>query len=201
MRWTRWIAVTLTIAALTAAAALVSAQTSKTTTTTTATTKKTSPASSRKALVDRGMYLTTVGGCNDCHTPGTLYGSPDWDRKLAGSEIGWQGPWGVSYARNLTPDLETGLGKWTEDQIVNTLKTGVHPDGHVLLPPMPWPNTSQMTDPDMRAIAAYLKTLKPVEHQVPKAVPPGQTATGSIIVFPPPSAWDAPRAPADSAGK
>src|SRR4249920_3905958 len=65
-------------------------------------------ASSREARVERGRYLTLMGGCNDCHTPGTFYGSADYNRTLSGSELGWVGPWGVTFPRNLTPDLETG---------------------------------------------------------------------------------------------
>jgi mono/diheme cytochrome c family protein len=141
----------------------------------------------------RGEYLVTIEGCGDCHTPGTLYGAPDMARQLAGSELGWQGPWGVSYARNLTPDPQTGLGTWSEDQIVSTLKTGKRADGSPLLPPMPWPNTARMTDEDLHAVAVYLKSLPPVEHQVPAVIPPGKPVSGSVIVIPPPSAWDAPR--------
>ena len=149
----------------------------------------------KAARIARGEYLTTIMGCGDCHTPGTLYGDPDFSRKLSGSELGWQGPWGVSYARNLTPDLETGIGYWTENDIVNAIRTGQRPDGSVLLPPMPWEDFSRLTDDDAHAIAAYLQSLPVVEHKVPDRIPPGQQASGSIIVFPPPSAWDAPRNP------
>src|SRR5512134_1710889 len=107
-----------------------------------------------KGLVERGRYLAITMGCNDCHTPGTLYGSPDFKRELSGSEVGWRGPWGISFARNLTPDPETGLGSWTADEIANALRSGVRKDGSVLLPPMPWQNTSQMSEPDLRALVA-----------------------------------------------
>src|SRR5215475_10917946 len=79
-----------------------------------------------KAAVDpiaRGKYLVSIVGCGDCHTPGTLYGMPDTTRLLAGSELGWEGPWGLSYPRNLTPDQETGIGTWSEEDIVQTLRT------------------------------------------------------------------------------
>ncbi len=144
------------------------------------------------AKLARGELMTWVGGCNDCHTPGGMYGAPDLDRRLSGSELGWQGPWGVSYARNLTPDPETGIGKWSEQDIINTLRTGVRPDGSQLLPPMPWPGYARMTDEDMGALAAYLKSLPPVSHKVPNAVPPGQKAGGPTVVIPPPPQWDAP---------
>ena len=156
--------------------------------------------------VKRGEYLAIIAGCNDCHTPGTLYGDPDFSRQLSGSELGWQGPWGVSYPRNLTPDVETGIGKWSKQDIVNTLRTGQRPDGSVLLPPMPWPDTSHMTESDLQALAAYLKSLPAVKHQVPNRLPPGATPTGSFIAMPAPSAWDAPRhapggAPGDASAK
>jgi mono/diheme cytochrome c family protein len=153
---------------------------------------KSSMAAPTASLVERGRYLATVGGCNDCHTPGTLFGGPDFKRALSGSEVGWRGPWGISFPRNLTPDPETGLGNWSTEDIVNTLKTGVRKDGSVLLPPMPWPNTSQMTDADLHALATYLKSLPPVKHQVPKALPPDGTYAGPAITFPAPGAWDAP---------
>jgi mono/diheme cytochrome c family protein len=143
--------------------------------------------------VARGEYLTTVMGCNDCHTPGALYGSPDFKRRFAGSEVGWKSPAGVIYAANLTPDAETGLGKWSEQDIVNVLRTGMAPGGRVIQPPMPWPNFTQLTDDDAYAIAAYLKSIPAVSHAVPGHVAPGQPVTGSVIEIPPPSAWDAPR--------
>lgn len=159
---------------------------------------KAEPAAS-KALAERGRYLAITMGCNDCHTPGALYGGPDFGRELSGSEVGWHGPWGTSFARNLTPDPETGLGSWTADQVANVLRTGVRPDGSVLLPPMPWPNTSQMSEPDLRALVAYLRSLKPVRHAVPKALPPGGEYSGPVIPFPPPGPWDAPAATAEAA--
>lgn len=149
--------------------------------------------------IARGKYLSIVGGCNDCHTPGTFYGMPDTTRMLSGSELGWQGPWGVSYPRNLTPDMETGLGTWTEDDIVQTLRTGKKKDGSPLLPPMPWPMYSQMTDEDLHALAAYLKSIPPVKHKAPDIVPPTAKATGARLIFPPPPGWDGQNLPPPSA--
>ncbi len=142
--------------------------------------------------VKHGQYLATVMGCGDCHTPGTLYGSPDHDRALSGSELGWQGPWGVTYARNLTSDKETGIGSWTAEQITQALRSGQRPDGTQLRPPMPWPDFSQLNDADMKDLVAYLQSLPPVHHKVPDALPPGQTAPAgsSALVMPPPPAWD-----------
>ena len=141
---------------------------------------------------ERGKYLVTVMGCGDCHTPGTLYGGPNMSRYLAGSELGWTGPWGVVCARNLTSDPETGLGKWTVEQIAHAIRTGNRPDGRQLAPIMPWMNFANLTDSDATAIASYLKTVPAVSHKVPEPVPPGQTPSGPALVFPPPSAWDAP---------
>lgn len=146
--------------------------------------------------IARGRYLVTIAGCNDCHTPGYLYGVPDTTRLLSGSEVGWGGPWGVSYARNLTPDSTTGLGTWTSEQIVTAIRTGQRPDAsHILLPPMPWQDFSHLTDKDAYAIAAYLKTIPAVSHQAPAIVPPGKKATTPVIPFPAPGKWDAPHAP------
>ena len=145
--------------------------------------------------VARGYYLATITGCNDCHTPGYFYGAPDTTRRLSGSELGWKGPWGVSYARNLTPEPHTGIGAWSETDIVTAIKTGKRPDGTMLLPPMPWPDFAALTDEDATAIAKYLKTLTPVMHKMPDRVAPGRAVKGSIIELPPPSAWDAPRTP------
>ncbi len=150
----------------------------------------------RKAQVERGRYLTTVMGCNDCHTPGFFYGAPDMDRKLAGSEVPWKGPWGVTFARNLTPDMETGLGYWSEDEIVKAIRSGVKNDGSPILPPMPWQDFSALTDADAHAIAAYLMSLPPISHKVPDTVPPGKAYDAPAVEFPPPSAWDAPKGPA-----
>lgn len=146
----------------------------------------------KQAQIDRGQYLTTVMGCNDCHTPGALYGQPDFTRKLSGSELGWRGPWGVSFPRNLTPDMETGLGYWSEEEIVKAIRTGVKNDGKMMLPPMPWQDFAALTDADAHAIAAYLMSLPPVKHAVPAAVPPGQAYSGAVMDFPPPPAWDVP---------
>jgi mono/diheme cytochrome c family protein len=142
--------------------------------------------------VARGEYLVAISGCNDCHTPGFLYGAPDFDRRLSGSDMGWAGPSGVVYPSNLTPDEETGLGGWTDDEIVTALRSGMRPDGRILAPSMPWAGLSHLTDDDAYAIAAYLRTLPAVLHKEPEPVPPDQQAAGPVLVFPPPSEWDVP---------
>lgn len=145
--------------------------------------------------VQRGQYLVTVLGCHDCHTPGTLYGAPDMSRQLSGSELGWQGPWGVSYARNLTPD-STGLAAWSDEEILRAVQNGVKRDGSPIMPPMPWPDFAHLTPADAKAVVAYLRSVPPVHHVVPDRVPPGKKATGSILVFPPAPDWDKPQKPA-----
>jgi mono/diheme cytochrome c family protein len=125
-------------------------------------------ARAQDALVARGKYLVTLGGCTDCHTPGHLLGKPDMTHFLGGSDVGFAIPrLGVFVGRNLTPDQETGLGSWTREQIVNALTTGVRPDGRVLAPVMPYAAYAQMTRADALAIAAYLQSLPPVKREVP----------------------------------
>ena len=149
-------------------------------------------ASTTMTPLQRGEYLVQISGCHDCHTPGGMYGQPDFKRSLAGSDLGWQGPWGISYAPNLTPDPETGLGTWTNTEIERALRSGVKKDGSPIAPPMPSPDFAHLTPEDMGSLIAYLKTLPPVRHQVPARVPPNGTAKGSIITLPPPPTWDVP---------
>jgi mono/diheme cytochrome c family protein len=146
--------------------------------------------------VQRGQYLATIVGCHDCHTPGYLYGVPDMKRALSGSELGWKGPWGVSYARNLTPDVATGLGSWTDEEILRAIQNGVKKDGTPVMPPMPWPDLAHLTRPDAMALVAYLRSLPAVSHRVPDRVPPGGTSLTPVLNFPPPPAWDVPKKPA-----
>jgi cytochrome c553 len=127
----------------------------------------------------RGEYLVTIGGCHDCHTPGYFMGAPDQNRRLAGSDVGFFIPnLGTFYGANLTPDPDTGLGNWTEEQIVTALRTGARPDGRVLAPIMPFMNLASLTDEDAIAIARYLKSLPAVRNDQehgpvgPTEVPP-----------------------------
>jgi len=84
----------------------------------------------------------------------------------------WAGPWGISFASNLPPH-PNGLGLWTEDQFIETLRTGTHLGvGRSVLPPMPWPAYRNMSDEDLRAVYAYWKTLPPIPNLVPKPVSP-----------------------------
>ena len=87
----------------------------------------------------------------------------------------WYGPWGVSFAINLTPDKATGTGSWTEAAFIKAMRTGKHLGaGRAILPPMPWFNIGQMTDDDLKAIFAYLQSLKPIQNEVPMPIPPGK---------------------------
>ena len=120
------------------------------------------------AQVARGKYLVSVISCSDCHTDGSLIGKPDMAKFLGGSSIGFQIPGlGYFYGSNLTPDPETGLGNWTEAQIVTAFTKGVRPDGRELAPIMPWRSFANMTPEDAQSVAAYLKSLPPVKHKVP----------------------------------
>jgi mono/diheme cytochrome c family protein len=189
MRWTRVLAATGMLAACAAAFTAVSCSTSGTTATTTP------AAMTPEQKLERGRYIVTIAGCVDCHTPGTFYGLPDTTRMMSGSELGWEGPWGVTYPRNLTPDRETGIGSWTEEQIVAAFRTGIRPDKSPILPPMPWPAYAHMSDQDAYALAAYLKSLPPIQHQAPERIPPGGKVASARLTFPPPPAWDGQHLP------
>ena len=171
-------------------------QPESTTTTTTETVEAT------ETPIQRGEYLTTVLGCNDCHTPmqqGPNGPVPDMTRMLSGhpealqmpppptlpegpwlwvgaaTNTAYSGPWGITYATNLTPDSTTGLARWTEEMFVNALKTGKQmglDDSRPIMPPMPWPAYSQLTDEDLRAIYAYLQTIPAINNAVPPYQPP-----------------------------
>lgn len=140
--------------------------------------------------IERGLYLVTISGCNDCHTPGGLLGSPDPKRLLAGSDVGFGDPAsGVWIGANLTPDKETGLGGWTTDQIVAAFTQGRRPDGRELSPIMPWPALSHLTPEDALAIATYLQSLPPVKNAIPGPFKPGETPPVAVSVIVPPSVF------------
>jgi mono/diheme cytochrome c family protein len=123
----------------------------------------------------RGEYLATIMDCGGCHTPGALLGKPDRERDLGGSEVGFQIPGlGIFYPPNLTSDRDTGLGTWTEADIVKAVRTGVRPDGRVLAPVMPYGHYGRLTDADANALASYLKSLKPVRNQAPAITGPSE---------------------------
>jgi mono/diheme cytochrome c family protein len=158
------------------------------------------------ARVERGRYLVSTIGCADCHAPkvmGPNGPEPDMTRYLSGhpesqvmpeppnfppgapwmASIGdgltaWSGPWGVSYTANLTPDVNTGIGIWTEDMFLKAIRTGRHMGvSRPILPPMPWQFFRNLTDEDLKAIFTYLRTIPPVHNRVPDPVPPKTVAT------------------------
>jgi hypothetical protein len=165
------------------------------------------PGKATPDMVSRGHYLVTVAGCNDCHSPKKftpegpvvdsarlLSGHPatlpvplltadaltpgSW--MLMGPDLTtYVGPWGISYATNLTPDTTTGMGGWTEDAFVKTIRKGKHlglDNGRPILPPMPWEEMAQWEDSDLRAVYRYLRFVTPIRNQVPPPVSP-QDAT------------------------
>ena len=125
--------------------------------------------------VGRGEYLVKIMDCGGCHTPGALAGKPEFGRALSGSDIGFRLPGaGVFYPPNLTPDLATGLGRWTEAQVARAIRHGERPDGRRLVPIMPWPAYSALTDDDVAALVKYLRALPPIARAVPPPVAEGQ---------------------------
>jgi|SRR6185437_9975571 mono/diheme cytochrome c family protein len=147
------------------------------------------PSRADDATVARGKYLVTLGGCQDCHTPGHFFGKPDAARVLGGSEVGFEIPGlGVFYGPNLTPDKATGLGGWTDAQIIAAFRTGVRPDGRALAPIMPWRALAVLTDQDAAAIVAFLRSLPPVNNMVPGPFGPTQTPTSFVMKIVPPGA-------------
>ena len=133
--------------------------------------------------VERGQYLVELLGCASCHTDGALLGRPSEGAHLSGSNIGiaYTNPLasanpGVVYPGNLTPDKATGLGDWSDDDIVAVLMRGEGRSGHRLLPVMPWTAYNRLHEKDAYAIAVYLHSLPAVKHEVPDNVTPGRKA-------------------------
>ena len=119
------------------------------------------------AQVARGKYLVSIAGCSDCHTPGGMLGAPDMKRYLGGSDAGFSIPGeGVFVGNNLTPDADTGLGKWTVDDVVTAIRKGKRPDGSELSGVMPSASFAHLTDDDAYAIAAFLRSLPPVSNRI-----------------------------------
>ncbi|MEO6549192.1 MAG: diheme cytochrome c-553 [Ferruginibacter sp.] len=159
---------------------------------------------SKDSLIRHGEYLVSAIGCGDCHSPKILgqHGpEPDPNLVLSGHPSGmplakidtasvktWLlfnpaltasvGPWGISYAANLTSD-STGIGNWTEQQFFKAMREGKSKgldNARMLLPPMPWPNFARLSDHDLRSIFYYLKSTKPVNNVVPAPVAPQDIA-------------------------
>ena len=149
--------------------------------------------------VKRGAQVVLAGGCNDCHTPlhiGANGPEPDMTRMLSGhpekivlpppppltdawnnvgssTNTAFAGPWGITFAINLTPDPETGTGKWREADFVKAIKSGKHLGaGRPIQPPMPWESYRHLSESDLKAVFAYLKSIPPIRNRVPDYIPP-----------------------------
>lgn len=161
----------------------------------------------KAASIARGHYLVETSGCHDCHTPWVLGPEgpePDMARMLSGhpqqmelpptpalpvgpwqivaaaSMTAWSGPWGISYTANITPDEESGLGRWTLQNFKDTFRTGRRMGrGRPILPPMPIPAYKNFNDADLEAIFAYLQTIPAISNRVPEPLPPPGEAPGS----------------------
>jgi mono/diheme cytochrome c family protein len=136
--------------------------------------------------LEHGRYLVeTVAGCGNCHTPRLADGTPDPTKNLAGAFV-IEEPVFKAYARNITPDMETGIGSWTEDQIVDAIRNARKPDGTFMGPPMSFGWYKRMSDTDVRAIAQYIKSVPAVRNEVPPStfsIPGGPPANiyGPIV--------------------
>lgn len=155
----------------------------------------------QQSQIELGEHLVLIAGCHDCHSPKKMTDKGpeiDYSRALSGHPsqmpppdvnradiekkglavtqtlTAWVGPWGISYAANLTPD-KTGIGTWQESNFINAIRQGKIkglPNGRQILPPMPWDMYRNMTDEELKAIFAYLKSIKPIQNVVPAPVPP-----------------------------
>lgn len=145
----------------------------------TALTAQTAPSQEK---LRRGEYLATIMDCAGCHTPGIFLGKPDMERRFAGSEVGFQIPGlGTFFPSNLTSDKVTGIGSWSETDIVKAVRQGARPDGRMLAPAMPYKNYGRLTDADAFALAAYLKSLKPIANRVPAIVGPNEKTNSPYL--------------------
>ncbi len=194
--------------------------------------------------VARGRYLVSFAGCNDCHTPWAFNKEmgmpvPDHTRFLSGNPVGapepsgkvdprtdlafigatftsFKLPFGNVYSANLTPDKETGIGNWTEEMFLNVFHKGTHMgvEGRPVLPPMPWQEYRNMTDDDLKAVFAFLKTIPAIHNPVADPKVPKPVLDGMLKVLPgeiamldamkagkpmPPATAAAPPAPAPAA--
>lgn len=128
--------------------------------------------------IEQGKYMVTVGGCNDCHTPGYLLsgGKVPVSKWLTGDSFGWNGPWGTTYP----PNLRLFISKLSEDQWVKQAKTLKR------RPPMPWFNLNIMSEADLRAMYQFIKSLGAPGKQAPAYLPPGKVPPMPYAKFPSP---------------
>lgn len=118
--------------------------------------------------VERGRYLVeTIGACGNCHTPLGKRG-PDRSKYMAGGFVFKEKPF-TAYSSNITQDKETGIGSWTDAQIARAIREGIRPDGSLIGPPMPFELYRQLSDNDLKAMVAYLRTIKPITNKVKKS--------------------------------
>lgn len=143
-----------------------------------------------RGQVERGKYMVQLLGCGACHTDGALTGNPDLERPLAGSNTGiaYTNPLehnnpGVVFPSNLTPDVETGLGGLSDQQIANAIRAGIGRHAGRRITVMPWQGYTRMKIEDVDAIVAYLRSIKPIRHQVPDMIPPGTRARYPYVHF------------------
>ncbi|HEX5001593.1 MAG TPA: c-type cytochrome [Bacteroidia bacterium] len=158
---------------------------------------------SNESQIERGAYLVNMGGCDHCHSPKIMTDKGpqvDMSKRLSGrpadeplakidqSQLApgkwilasqdltaWVGPWGVSFAANLSPDSGTGTGAWNEDLFIRIIRSGFHmgvEGGRPILPPMPWDSFAKMKDEDLKAVFAFIKSLPPIKNKVPDPLPP-----------------------------
>ncbi len=121
----------------------------------------------RTDKVKYGEYLAgPLGHCMECHTPMTKPPMRDYKNMMGAGGFVFHGPWGESVAANITPDNETGIGKWTDAQIKKAITDGVRADGTKLRPPMAFAYYKNISDDDLNAIVAYLRSLKPIKNEV-----------------------------------
>jgi len=141
-------------------------------------------------MIDRGEYLVELLACGSCHTNGAFDGVPDLSRPLAGSDTGiaWSSPLqsaypGVVYPPNITPDEETGIGRWSDTQIASAVRAGEGRHGGGRIVTMPWQGYAKMTDDDVDAIVMYLRSIRPIKHKVPDRVEVGEKAHKPFVHF------------------
>ncbi len=140
--------------------------------------------------IDRGAYMIELLGCGSCHTNGAFDGEPDMTRALAGSDtgvaftnpVGDEYP-GIVYPSNITPDEETGIGSWSDRQIANAIRSGIGRHGERRIATMPWQGYARLTDEDVAALVAYLRSIQPIKNKVPAEVAPGKRATSPFTYF------------------
>ncbi len=126
-------------------------------------------APSDEALLERGEYLMEgVVACGNCHSARTDDGEFIEGMEMAGSFV-IEEPGFTAYAPNITPHEETGIGTWTDEEIIRAVREGIRPDGSIMGPPMAYPFYRDISDQDMQAIVAYLRNLPPVENEVPES--------------------------------